>query len=263
MTSCRTYVPYCVALVLVGVISGTVQADLTTGLEAHYPLNGNAEDSSGNGYDGTVHGAIPTTDRFGNANAAIYFDGSDDYVSTGFGNSVTYPHGFTIQAWVKPADTGDGKGGLVISRGNVAGDAHSEFIGLYAVGPRGLATMFLYANDPSTHTGAYSDTSLNDHEWHHVVGTYDGSTTLSVYVDGVDVASVPASGTFYSADVFKIGWDDWRSDESGRWFTGSVDDVRIWSRALSEPEIQSLVPEPATIALLAIGGLAIIRRKRQ
>ena len=56
---------------------------VTTGIAvpdfvAYYPFNGNADDESGGGNDGTVNGAILTTDRFGNSNSAFFFDGSND-----------------------------------------------------------------------------------------------------------------------------------------------------------------------------------------
>jgi hypothetical protein len=54
------------------------QNSVSNGLVAHYPFNGNANDESGNGNHGTVHGAKLTQDRFGNPNSAYYFDGIDD-----------------------------------------------------------------------------------------------------------------------------------------------------------------------------------------
>ena len=56
--------------------SGVIaQINLDSGLVAHYPFNGNANDESGNANHGTVNGATLTTDRFGNANKAYSFDG--------------------------------------------------------------------------------------------------------------------------------------------------------------------------------------------
>ena len=59
----------------------TASADLTTGLVAHYPFDGNASDVTGNGHDGTVTGATLGADRHGNAGMAYSFDGDEDYVS--------------------------------------------------------------------------------------------------------------------------------------------------------------------------------------
>jgi hypothetical protein len=53
----------------------------TNGLVGFWPFNGNANDESGNGNNGTVNGATLTTDRFGVANRAYSFDGVDDFIS--------------------------------------------------------------------------------------------------------------------------------------------------------------------------------------
>ena len=58
-------------------------ADLDEGLVAHYPFNGNANDESGNGNNGTVNGATLTADRSGNEDCAYFFNGNGDYISLG------------------------------------------------------------------------------------------------------------------------------------------------------------------------------------
>ncbi|MBP7496458.1 MAG: LamG domain-containing protein [Bacteroidales bacterium] len=76
--------------------------DLSKGLVAMYPFNGNANDESGNGNNGTVKGATLTADRFGNANKAYSFNGTNNYIET---NSSTYfvlNNKFTISCWIKP-----------------------------------------------------------------------------------------------------------------------------------------------------------------
>ena len=59
------------------VVPVRAQSFLTNGLVVYYPFNGNAKDASGNGNDGTVEGAILTADRFGHANSAYYFNGTN------------------------------------------------------------------------------------------------------------------------------------------------------------------------------------------
>ena len=56
----------------------------TSGLLAYYPFNGNANDESGNGNNGTVNEAILSADRNGNANSSYSFDGDNDYITTNF-----------------------------------------------------------------------------------------------------------------------------------------------------------------------------------
>ena len=56
------------------------QVNLDSGLVAYYPFNGNANDESGNGNNGTIHGAVLTSDRFGNEKFSFSFDGVNDYI---------------------------------------------------------------------------------------------------------------------------------------------------------------------------------------
>lgn len=58
------------------------QTTLLDSLQLHYPLDGNANDESGNGFDGTIFNAVPTTDRYGNDSAAYDFDGSGDWIDS-------------------------------------------------------------------------------------------------------------------------------------------------------------------------------------
>jgi hypothetical protein len=60
---------------------GIAHAGLSDGLVAYYPFNGNANDESGNGYNEIVNGVTLMTDRFGNANNAYSFNGTDNEIS--------------------------------------------------------------------------------------------------------------------------------------------------------------------------------------
>lgn len=213
------------------------------GLVAHYKLDlesGQVVDVVG-GYDGENFGA--TRGVPGVSGSAFRFDGVNDYATTSYGSGLTYPDGISIQAWVRSTGTGDG--GIVISRDGW------NFIGLNAGLGEGKPGMNLGLGSPAS--GAYTTVeypeSINDSKWHHLVGTYDGSQ-LSIYVDG-DGVSKAAAGLAFTTDVFKIGWDDTNSYEPIRYFTGDIDDVRIWNRALSPGEIADLAAMNINEGLIA------------
>jgi len=90
----------------------------TNGLVAWYPFHGNANDSSGNGHNGTVNGATLTTDRFGNANYAYSFNGNGNIITLDntIGNFGTSD--FTISAWINGDYSGESGSSslLVINR---------------------------------------------------------------------------------------------------------------------------------------------------
>ena len=77
--------------------------DLNDGLVAYYPFNGNADDESGNGNNGTVNGATLTTGRNGNTDGAYNFDGTDDYINAGDRDDFDFgTSDFSFSLWVKP-----------------------------------------------------------------------------------------------------------------------------------------------------------------
>ena len=86
--------------VVVFLFCGTTHAGLSDGLVAYYPFNGNANDESGNGNNGTVHGATLTTDRFGNANKAYYFNGVNSFIEVSDSSTLDIPINLTFSVWI-------------------------------------------------------------------------------------------------------------------------------------------------------------------
>ncbi len=76
----------------------------SNGLVGYWPFNGNANDQTPNGNNGTVNGATLTTDRFGNNNSAYSFDGISNYITV-MDNNVFNMQNFTISTWVKNNST--------------------------------------------------------------------------------------------------------------------------------------------------------------
>ena len=105
---------------------------------------------------------------------------------------------------------------------------------------------------------------IADGAWHHVAVTYDsGTSTKHLYFDGVELGSglVVTNDLNVQGINFRIGTD--RSGANS--FNGLIDDVRVYSDAQSASQIAALaaVPEPSTTALLGLGGLALILRRRK
>ena len=86
-------------------LTSNFNAQPTDGLVAYYPFNGNANDESGTGNNGTVNGATLTTDPWGNNNSAYEFDGSDDYVQINGISSVISASVGSISLWAKTDTT--------------------------------------------------------------------------------------------------------------------------------------------------------------
>jgi len=212
--------------------------NLREGLISYYKLDdtfGEVVDSTGLNY-GTNFGAVRGVEgKMGNA---FEFNGQGNYVNTNFGNGLIYPNGISLQVWIKSTDSDDS--GLIISRGGGDG-ATAEFLGINAgTTPEGggIPCTNVYG---VTKKAVCADKTINDNEWHHVVGTYD-SSEISIYLDGVKF-SEPSIGIAKTTDNFKIGWDDHSSSQTIRFFKGTIDEVAIWERALSSEEVLQLYNE--------------------
>jgi hypothetical protein len=229
-----------VPLLIVGLglaVNGYSQSFLTNGLVAYYPFNGNANDASGNGYNGAVYGATLTADRFGSPASAYDFDGTNSYIDipqNSVLNSLTT--NFTLSAWIW--QRGSSTDGYRILDKSTAGE------------PDGWTFDTLGCNDNPGHRlrleGANANNSCNVPgktvyslmQWHHVVATVSG-TNGCVYLDGTldgsgDVGNIPVN----TLDVW-IGLAH-PGRGSGFWFNGIIDDTRIYSRALPINEVQQL-----------------------
>lgn len=80
------------------------QVNLTQGLVAYYPFNGNANDASGNNINAVTTNATLTTDRIGTSNSAYYFDGATSYIQLPYSNLYNFApqDSFSISVWVLP-----------------------------------------------------------------------------------------------------------------------------------------------------------------
>jgi len=208
--------------------SGLQANDLTTGLLAHYPLDGNASDVSGNGHHGTKHGVTPGTDRFGRPSKATSFDGNNDSISLPIGASLsTNSTDLTFSLWVNSRAT---------DNQDVLEQATDPVKGRSIITTRNSGTF-------STNISGCGDfaTQANylRNSWYHVVVTNDvtgNSALVSLYLNGISKGSVTKSNPEPSNENYLLG----RARVAGNYLDGLIDDVRIYNRALSASDVQAL-----------------------
>ena len=189
---------------------------------ALYQLNGDATDESGN-YNGTATNVTYGTGQFGQAGV---FNGSSSYVlASSFMPTGSNPR--SASAWVK----------TTISNANMtilmsgSGSNNNYFIFRIINGNLGVA---FYANDHD-----FTATGLTDGNWHHVATTYDGSLA-KVYLDGNLIGTGSAGAVSTNSSNFAIGAYNTGVDAL---FNGSIDQVRIFNRALRPYEVEALYTE--------------------
>ena len=190
----------------------------TDNMIAYYPFSGNANDNVGS-YNGVVSGASLVADRFGVANSAYHFNGTNSVITAPQLNTGT---NLTVAAWVKMDAINTGLNFIV---GNV-----NVTPGFYVFqnGDR----LGLSISVPSTNS-AFSSTGKLANTWYHVVGTYDG-TDIKCYVNGVLEGTTNHPGTISTSSNLLFG------NFSSSFWPGTLDDVRIYNRVLTQAEITAL-----------------------
>ena len=206
---------------------------LRNGLVGEWLFDGNANDTSGNGNNGTVNGATLTTDRFGNSNKAYSFDGVDDYITT---NSILWDfNSFTINFWIYISSYTDSYMSPLSK--NDYNYPPSNTINCYASGFIGMWD-----------DGAYFDVrkgySFEIKKWVSITLMYDGEVMKQFY-DNVLVSQISYSEKRILNDLpLNLGKGcGYPGYLDITYHDGLVDDVRIYNRALSESEISELYQE--------------------
>jgi hypothetical protein len=213
----------------------------TDGLVGWWPFNGNANDESGNGYNGNVSGSLLTSDRFNNSNNAYNFDGVDDYILA----SPVLPIGSaprTVSSWFRTtAGTIPSSQYPNIQFITGWGNAFSGAVIFpqHVQAPSGRA----YFESGSSANQLFSENAVNNGQWHHFITTYDGpSSRVKIYIDGILEDSSATLNLTTANSNFGIGNAPWANIP----FNGQIDDIAIWNRALTPQEISALYTASST-----------------
>ena len=200
---------------------------------AYYPFNGNANDESGNGNNGTVNGANLTMDRFGNANSAYYFDGTNKSIQIASAPENTLgTNNFSISTWFKSSSSDE----------MFMWTKSSTNCGDTEVGP---SIGFRQSNDGSLSVVAdlsniytlNSSVAVNDGLWHFAVLVRENNA-MTLYLDGrVEVTiSIDLDADFTTRLDLYIGG----TSLCGNFYNGDIDEFSIYDQALSGAEISEL-----------------------
>lgn len=225
--------------------SSSLPASLSNGLVLHYPMNGTALDASGNGLTGTLNGGVTATaDRFGVANAALSFNGSNGFIDVPDG---VYFNGsnFTVSAWVRMGAYNNWS--RLLDFGN--GSANNNIlIGLTNL-TSGRPAAEIYNGVVTGGQITSPSTTLPINQWALLTYSWsNGTGTISIngnqVIQGLQNAPLNIVRT-----INYIGRSNWSGDA---YANARMDDFRIYNRLLTQSELQALLLEqPENLALIA------------
>ena len=221
---------------------------LKNGLVAYYPFNGNANDESGNGNNGTVNGASLTTDRFGTSNRAYTFEETKtNYI---IGDASRFPSANSprsVSFWIRARNLGTDISHQILGYGgNSCGESFIMNFENRDIGPN-----FFSKYEVQGHCLAFrnyaSYPSPSNNVWNYITVTFDGSQ-IRFYNNAslVNTSNSVTMNTFTSGKVFVFGMQSNQSGSDAYFdplyagLSGELDEIRIYSRALTQEEITYL-----------------------
>ena len=210
--------------------------NINEGLVAYYPFNGNANDESGNGNNGTVHGAALTADRSANANSAYYFDGVNDYIEVADSPSLKTTPDFSISLWFN--NISNNERGRLLTKGP---DLDRDYHIFWETWNNPPGTICANICAPSSVPDVAWSRVLSLNNWYHLTFVVIGRNQIKLFINGalessINITSVPAD----TSQPLLIG----AYPGPRQVFNGIIDDIRIYNRALSENEINELFSLP-------------------
>lgn len=213
-------------IIMVASTAAYAQVNLDSMLVAHWPMDGNTNDVSGNANHGTVVGAALTNNMFGVQDMAYNFDGIDDHIAipTLWASS---PSAVTVSAWFnKPDSVPEGK--IVYLGDN--GEFQLLTIGDSVYAGVHLPSGWVFTNGP-----------IIPGNWHFAAARWVQDEYIEIYIDGnlVDSTAVGNEALLDVGGAFGASIGSYNQTQ-GVFYTGQVDNVRIYDRALSDQEMDSL-----------------------
>ena len=217
---------------------------LTSGLVGHWTFDGpdidwdatnEILDRTANNYDGNIGGSLSATSaKIGRLGQALTFNGTSDYID--LGALDVSGSALTIQAWIFVTDSsGFTDNDRIISKATGSNEAdHYWMMSLYD----NNALRVRLRTGTTTTTFISEDNALQSNTWQHIAFVYDGAT-VELYTNGRDVGGGAKTGTLATSGAVNanIGRNP---GSNGNYFPGIIDDVRIYSTALSASDIFQL-----------------------
>jgi len=190
-----------------------------------------ATDSSGNAHDGTVIGDVNFYDDAERDVVGNFPGGTGNYINCGGGGGGTWADitdEITVMAWVKTD-------GYTIAYQYVGAKESSWRISRYST-----TDHLRWYNTGMVPSSLYGTNDIQDGEWHHVAGVYNGSNRY-LYIDGDADASDAETGSLGTNTFAVTIGGTLRADSLARTWVGQIDDFRIYDKGLTETQIEAII----------------------
>jgi hypothetical protein len=218
-------------------ISGKAQP--TTNVGVYFPFLGNTYDYAGKVGSCQNVGATLAADRLGKANAAYLFNGSSNYLLLS-NSALSSSNAFAISCWIKPL--GNHASSDIYSQTIV--DLRGEYQIALSYNQPGNPTnpnsmqFYIYSNPTATVINS-ANNSIPLNTWTHVAACY-GSNTMSLYINGILVASQTSNAPSAVSGYINTIGKDYATWNNRGWVYGYIDEVIIYNQNLTQTDVQAI-----------------------
>jgi hypothetical protein len=234
-----------------------VAPDLNNGLVAWYKMNNNANDASGNGNNGFAQNITSTNDRSNSANKAYLFQPSISGVDVLGVDPVNVAgaattNASTYLAWIKTAPNFENSNTPKPIFYTSFGDSEIRGIQLSDIN---TVTYAFNSNTTSLQVNQNSVAPIQDNSWHHLAVVFKSGIEIIFYLDGNEIGRQNITNFFEPETFLGTHWNIGHVTDINRntqiySFNGSIDDVRIYRRALTSSEVNFIKGQSATNSLV-------------
>ena len=231
------------------------------GLVGYWGFNGNADDQSGNGNNGTVNGATLTTDRYGNIGKAYNFNGSSN-IQVPNSNSLQIGNQMTVSVWFTYSNLNNGVNYL-LQKGSGYGCTNTGYHLSFDNNNGAVPFNKVFAYGQNDNCAGIGDNSFLDSSWHNITIVYNPPNGNQIYFDGIlqtgNTSGCNNCTILNTNDILTFGAP---TNSLGfqlcyNW-NGTIDDIAIYNRALTQQEITNLYNANQCITNITVTDTLII-----
>jgi hypothetical protein len=218
----------------------------TSGLVGYWPFNGNANDISGTGNNGTVNGATLTTDRLANSNSAYNFSNGADKIVVLDNNSLSLTGSFTFNFWINISSFSGSFNSIISKMESGSCNHNGYFMGMSSW--NGENKIQLQGDPICSNASAYLPNAsgvLLANQWYNIGISYNQpSSKITYFKNGIAIDSITATlavlNTTYDFIIGNHVAYPYTMNSTGSNFSGKIDDIGVWNRVLTQQEITNL-----------------------
>ena len=209
----------------------------------YYPIEGNANDLSGNDFHGVPLGCFLVEDKCGNPFSAYGFDGSDDFIELPNNSMLKPQFPISITCWINIDEYPESSNRGIFTNDFLENYYTGVWIGCLQSEKIGIGFGNGGAVNPINRKSKLTTQEIAEDEWFHLTAVFESAEEMRIYINATEDPGIYEGGNtdsliVYSDSAGRVGAKDF--DEITGYFNGKLDEITYWNKALNQGDIDSI-----------------------